>query len=386
MAEPSITPISSQLETRRPRLRAGLSVARRTGETVIISPRLETMESIDDPEGVWAGLLSACDGSTGLDGVRRRLAQAGIELSPSELVEAVDLLASHGLLVDGAGDIDDEWANQRAYIEQLTRDDLDTASAQEEVRRTKVLILGAGGTGSWLALALTMMGVADMTVIDPDLVEDRNRARQPYPTAALGRRKVEVLGEMVTGLQPGLRYAGVDLRVEHVEDLSALVQDKDVVACCADEPSLDVVGSVVARACIPQRIPHLLCGYNGASGRVGPFWYHRRRPLPCHGCVVQAESDLFLSGSHTSLVTRRYPTAVSAAQAQLVGSLAAAEILHFRAGVHPASAGKLFALDSLSLGTSRSRVRLREDCPICFGGRKPRVAVTSPRTTSSVRR
>ena len=91
---------------------------------------------------------------------------------------------------------------------------MDVAAAQERVRGTRALLIGAGGTGSWLALALAMMGVAELMVVDPDVVEDRNRTRQPYPAAAVGRRKVEVLGEIVTGLRPELRYAGVDLRVE----------------------------------------------------------------------------------------------------------------------------------------------------------------------------
>jgi hypothetical protein len=71
---------------------------------------------------------------------------------------------------------------------------------------------------------------------------------------------------------------------------------------------------------------------------------------------------------------------VIAAQPQLVAAVAASEILHFRAGVPPATAGKLFALDSLTLDSRRSRVTLRGDCPICFGGRKRHVAVPSPAT------
>jgi bacteriocin biosynthesis cyclodehydratase domain-containing protein len=188
-----------------------------------------------------------------------------------------------------------------------------------------------------------------------------------------------VLGEMVTGLRPGLRYAGVDLRVEQVDDLSSLVQGVDVVACCADEPSLDVIASLIARVCVPVGVPHIICGYHGATGRVGPFWYPRRRALPCPGC-----HSLFTAAGHEreSLDPRprRPPTPVSVSQPQLVAAVAASEILHFRAGVRPATAGKLFSLDSLTLGSSRSRVPLRSDCPICFGGRKRRVAVSSSAT------
>ena len=283
---------------------------------------------------------------------------------------------AQGLLVDGSADVDDEWSNQRSYIEQLTRGDMDVAAAQGRVRSTRALVLGAGGTGSWLALSLAMMGVAELIVVDPDVVEDRNRTRQPYASASVGRRKVEVLGEIVTGLRPSLSYAGVDLRVEHEDDLSSLAHDIDVVACCADEPSIDVIASLVARVCVPVGVPHIICGYHGATGRVGPFWYPRRRALPCPGC-----HSLFTAAGHEreSLDPRprRPPTPVSVSQPQLVAAVAASEILHFRAGVRPATAGKLFSLDSLTLGSSRSRVPLRSDCPICFGGRKRHIAVSS---------
>ena len=153
-------------------------------------------------------------------------------------------------------------------------------------------------------------------------------------------------------------------------------QDVDVVACCADEPSLDVIASLIASACVPAGVPHIICGYHGASGRVGPFWYPRRRALPCPGChSLFNDTERGDESAHER--PRKLRTPVSVAQPQLVAALAASEILHFRAGVRPATAGKLFALDSLTLGSTRARVALRSDCPICFGGRKRRVAVSS---------
>jgi bacteriocin biosynthesis cyclodehydratase domain-containing protein len=222
-----------------------------------------------------------------------------------------------------------------------------------------------------------MMGVASLMVVDADVVEDRNRTRQPYPFESVGRRKVEALGEIVTGLRPDLLYAGVDLRVEQDDDLSGLVPEIDIVACCADEPSIDAISTLIARVCVPAGIPHVICGYHGATGRVGPFWYPRRRALPCPGCQSLFNDANFGSERHSERL-RRSATPVSVAQPQLVAALAASEILQFRAGVRPATAGKLYALDSLTLDSRRLRVPLRRDCPICFGGRKRHESVSTP--------
>jgi adenylyltransferase/sulfurtransferase len=328
-----------------------------------------SVDSIDDPDGTWASILRACDGSASLEEVRARVVLDGFDLTAEAVLEGVGELVASGLVVDAANDVIDDWANQRAYIEQLARNGLDVTQAQARVRATRAVVIGAGGTGSWLSISLAMLGVAELMVIDADVVEERNRTRQPYPADSLGRRKVEVLGEIVTGLRPDLRFSGVDLRVERVEDLAPLIRDADVVACCADEPTLAAVAAIIAGACVPAGVPHLLCGYHGASGRVGPFWYPRRRPVPCAGCHAIAV-DAHVDGSPRR--AGKTPFAVSVAQPQLVASLAASEILHHRAGVPPATTGRLFALDSLTLQTRRARVTLREDCPGCRGGRSGR--------------
>jgi bacteriocin biosynthesis cyclodehydratase domain-containing protein len=365
-----------------PRLRTGLSISARDGQTLVFSARPESFEAIDDADGNWAALLRACDCTLDLQGVRLRLAREGVELSPDALAQGIDALTLHGLLVDASGDVPDEWSSQRAYLEQLTRGEIDVASAQARVRRSRVLILGAGGIGSWLAQALAMMGVAELVVVDPDRVEERNRTRQPYPADSVGRRKVEVLGEMVTRLRPGLEFTGVDLRVEHESDLSSLVEQVDVVASCADEPSVEIVAALVARVCLPARVPHIIAAYNGPVVRVGPFWHPRRRPLPCHGCLALArDTDDRAFGLTSAELAAAAPggrrSAVSAAQSQVVAALVAGEILHLRAGVPPATAGRVAVLDLLTLKSHRSRVPVRDDCALCSGGKRRRVAVAS---------
>jgi bacteriocin biosynthesis cyclodehydratase domain-containing protein len=390
MSEPRFRSTSDHPSPTRPRLRTGLSVAAREGQTLVFSARPESFEAIDDPDGTWAALLQACDGSVGLDGLGARLARRGVDLSPEELAEGVDSLLSHGLIVDAADDVADEWSSQRAYLEQLSRGGMNVASMQDRVRKTRVLVLGAGGIGTWLAQSLAMMGVAELIVVDPDLVEDSNRTRQPYPADSVGRRKVEVLGEIVTGLRPGLRYVGVDLRVEQPGDLSSLIENVDVVASCADEPSVEVVAGLVASVCLPARVPHLIAAYNGPIGRVGPFWYPRRRPLPCYGCLARVrDTDDRAYGLSSAELAVAAPggrrTAVSAAQSQVVAALVAGEILHLRAGIPPATAGRVVVLDLLTLRSHRSRVPVRDDCPRCSGGRLQHAAASREKLSSAGR-
>jgi len=63
--------------------------------------------------------------------------------------------------------------------------------------KTKILIVGAGSVGSYVALTLAKMGISDLTVVDFDKVEPHNLPNQFYKTTDIGRPKVEALKDII---------------------------------------------------------------------------------------------------------------------------------------------------------------------------------------------
>ena len=61
----------------------------------------------------------------------------------------------------------------------------------------KVVVIGAGATGSWLVLQLAKLGIKDITVYDFDIVEEHNLANQAFEIKDIGVSKVHALQEMV---------------------------------------------------------------------------------------------------------------------------------------------------------------------------------------------
>ncbi len=59
----------------------------------------------------------------------------------------------------------------------------------------KVLVVGAGGIGTYTCLNLALMGVRQIDIYDGDIVEPHNLNRQVLYYDAVGKKKVEVLGE-----------------------------------------------------------------------------------------------------------------------------------------------------------------------------------------------
>lgn len=69
-----------------------------------------------------------------------------------------------------------------------------------------ITIVGVGGIGSPVALALAKMGCQRLTLYDPDTVEAHNLPNQLYRLRDLGRPKVEALAELIR------EYTGVEAR------------------------------------------------------------------------------------------------------------------------------------------------------------------------------
>lgn len=77
------------------------------------------------------------------------------------------------------------------------------AEAMERLRRTRVIVFGLGGVGSWCAESLVRSGVGHLTMVDPDYVDVTNINRQlPALSSTLGRPKVEVLRERFLDINP----------------------------------------------------------------------------------------------------------------------------------------------------------------------------------------
>jgi hypothetical protein len=68
--------------------------------------------------------------------------------------------------------------------------------SQERLNNHPFVLIGAGGIGSVAGLVLAKMGVKDLTVYDPDIIEAHNLPSQTYRLDDLGRSKVDALADV----------------------------------------------------------------------------------------------------------------------------------------------------------------------------------------------
>ncbi|MEE8441716.1 MAG: HesA/MoeB/ThiF family protein [Spirochaetia bacterium] len=100
---------------------------------------------------------------------------------------------------------------------------------QERLLQSKVLVIGAGGLGSPIALYLAAAGVGAIGLVDSDVVDLSNLQRQViHFTADVGRSKVTSAREMINQMNPDVTVQEINMRVD-MSNIMDLIADYDFI-------------------------------------------------------------------------------------------------------------------------------------------------------------
>lgn len=136
-----------------------------------------------------------------------------------------------------------------------------------------VMVLDCGGVGSNCIEALARGGVGHLILVDGDVVASSNINRQAiaFP-ATVGRRKVEVMAEMIRAINPAAEIATFDrfVRAEDVEPLfsEALRATGGRIDFVVD--AIDTVSTKLAIAERAQRTAMPLVASMGGANKLDP--------------------------------------------------------------------------------------------------------------------
>lgn len=137
----------------------------------------------------------------------------------------------------------------------------------EKVRTSKVLIIGIGGVGSWVAEALARTGIGSMTLVDLDDICVTNINRQVLAVSStVGQFKVDVMKKRVLDIHP---QCEVDTKqcFFNPKNLSNIF-DRDydfVIDACDDFTNK----CYLIEYCRNNKIPLVVMG--GAGGKTDPL-------------------------------------------------------------------------------------------------------------------
>jgi len=211
-------------------------------------------------------------------------------------------------------------------------------AAQDRLRRSTVLVIGAGGLGCPALLYLAAAGVGRIVLLDPDAVEVSNLQRQVlFTTADVGEAKVAAAARRLTALNPLVRIEPHRERFTR-DNALAFVADCDVVVDGSDNfPTRYLVND----ACVLGGKPFVYGAIQGFEGQLSVFNW---RGGPTYRC-------LFPEPPAPGTVPNCAEGGVLGVLPGLIGTGQACEAIKLLAGIGELLSGRLLLWDALSMTT-----------------------------------
>lgn len=222
---------------------------------------------------------------------------------------------------------------------------------QRKLLNGKVLVIGAGGLGSPVALYLALAGVGTIGIVDFDVVDVSNLQRQIlHSDADVGRRKVESAKDKLLAHNPDLN---VEIHEEPInsENAMRIIEGYDIVVNGADNFATRYLVNDAA----------YLAGKPLVDGAILVFDGRATTYIPGEGCYRCMYPDPPPPGE----VPNCSEAGVIGALPGLVGSIQALEVIKLLLGVGQTLTGRLLMIDALSMEFTELKVKKDPHCKLC---------------------
>jgi molybdopterin/thiamine biosynthesis adenylyltransferase/rhodanese-related sulfurtransferase len=223
---------------------------------------------------------------------------------------------------------------------------------QLKLKQAKVLLVGAGGLGSPLALYLAAAGVGKLGVVDFDVVDFTNLQRQVlHGTSDVGRSKLESAADTLREINPYVEVVPHEVRLTS-ENALAIVADYDIVADGTDNFATRYL---VNDACVLTGKPNAYGSIFRFEGQASVF---ATREGPCYRC-------LYPEPPPPGLVPSCAEGGVLGVLPGIVGCIQALETIKLIIGRGEPLIGRLLLFDALRLRFRELKLRRNPECPAC---------------------
>lgn len=224
---------------------------------------------------------------------------------------------------------------------------------QQKLLNAKVLLIGAGGLGSPLALYLAAAGVGTIGIVDDDEVSLSNLQRQIiHRTQDIGRAKTESAKDSIEALTPDVKAVLFNERLTP-KNARAIISQFDIVADGSDNFDTRYL---VNDACYLEDKTLVSAAIGEFDGQIATFKAHdKTAPYPCYRC-------LYPEAPPPGSIPPCAEAGVLGAIAGVVGSWQALEVIREIVGFGDSLAGKLLLIDGLG---ARTRTITLPPDPVC---------------------
>ena len=214
-----------------------------------------------------------------------------------------------------------------------------------------MLLVGAGGLGSPVALYLAAAGVGTIGVVDGDTVSITNLQRQVlHSTKDINRPKVEVARERIEAMNPDVNVRTYELYLNEANAMK-LIESYDFVIDGTDNFATKYL---VNDACVMLGKAFTMGGISKYSGQL----MTHVPDSACYRC-------LFPEPPAKQDVETCAMVGVLGSIAGMLGTVQATECLKYLAGVGQLLTNSMLTFDALSMQWQRFDFGKRESCELC---------------------
>jgi molybdopterin/thiamine biosynthesis adenylyltransferase/rhodanese-related sulfurtransferase len=239
----------------------------------------------------------------------------------------------------------------RRYSRHLIMPEV-TIEGQRKLKGASVLLVGAGGLGSPLALYLAAAGVGRLGLVDFDIVDLSNLQRQVlHGTPDIGRTKLESARDRIADVNPHVQVDAYETRLTAANALE-IVGEYDIVADGTDNFATRYL---VNDACVLLDKPNVYGSIFRFDGQVSVF---AAAGGPCYRCVYREPPP-------PGMVPSCAEGGVLGVLPGLVGVIQATEVIKLILEAGDSLAGRLLLVDALGMTFRTVRITRDPACPAC---------------------
>jgi len=223
---------------------------------------------------------------------------------------------------------------------------------QQKLKQARVLLIGAGGLGSPLALYLAAAGVGHIGIVDSDVVDMSNLQRQIlHSTSMIGHSKLVSARERIEGLNPFIQVETYETWLTS-ENALEIMSPYDIVIDGTDNFQTRYLTN---DACVLLGKPNIYGSIFRFEGQASVFATPQG---PCYRC-------LYPNPPPPGLMPSCAEGGVLGILPGIIGTIQATEAIKLILGQGRFLIGRLLLFDALQMHFHEMQIQKNPQCPIC---------------------
>ncbi len=220
-------------------------------------------------------------------------------------------------------------------------------NGQLKLKKSQVMVAGAGGLGCPVSLYLIAAGVGHLAVVDKETIELSNLNRQVlHWSDDMGKMKSVSVLEKLHQLNPEVEIEAVPKMITP-NNVKEFIHGFTVVVDCMDNWRTRFV---LNEACVRENVPFVHAGVHSLYGQITTILPGKGPCLQCILPKIPPEMEKF---------------PILGPTAGILGMLEALETIKIITGLGEPLVGRMLHFDGETMSFQDIKVEKRTDCPVC---------------------